>query len=230
MGGDRSAEGGTREGRVRGTLGPIGFIARLAPMPPYCALSSILSPPSTSPSSPAAPSVLCLGRGAWRPATHTSMRTCLASTVECSGRPVASPPGIPFGDHSSTTTEAAYRHRLLQFSDTASNLVYSDAGHEGGYRYCYPASPRRSTNTARKKVPPRRGARAKRTSSCSSVDMLVARCARRPSLLRPCVALRPCVPLRRYCTPAPPAPPLVERQVSPALLDESLRGVGQVVF
>merc|ERR1712166_596505 len=45
MGGDRSAEGGTREGRVRGTLGPIGFIARLAPMPPYCALSSILSPP-----------------------------------------------------------------------------------------------------------------------------------------------------------------------------------------
>ena len=91
MGGDRSAEGGTREGRVRGTLGPIGFIARLAPMPPYCALSSILSPPSTSPSSPAAPSVLCLGRGAWRPATHTSMRTCLASTVECSGRPVASP-------------------------------------------------------------------------------------------------------------------------------------------
>ena len=35
MGGDRSAEGGTREGRVRGTLGPIGFIARLAPIPPY---------------------------------------------------------------------------------------------------------------------------------------------------------------------------------------------------
>jgi len=91
MGGDCSAEGGTREGRVRGTLGPIGFIARLAPMPPYCALSSILSPPSTSPSSPAAPSVLCLGRGARRPTTHTSMRTCLASTVECSGRPVASP-------------------------------------------------------------------------------------------------------------------------------------------
>ena len=91
MGGDCSAEGGTREGRVRGTLGPIGFIARLAPIPPYCALSSILSPPSTSPSSPAAPSVLCLGRGAWRPTTHTSMRTCLASTVECSGRPVASP-------------------------------------------------------------------------------------------------------------------------------------------
>ena len=30
MGGDCSAEGGTREGRVRGTLGPIGFIARLA--------------------------------------------------------------------------------------------------------------------------------------------------------------------------------------------------------
>eukprot|EP00964_Phaeocystis_antarctica_P042308 scaffold24242_cov66-Phaeocystis_antarctica.AAC.4 len=42
MGGDCSAEGGTREGRVRGTLGPIGFIARLAPIPPYCALFSIL--------------------------------------------------------------------------------------------------------------------------------------------------------------------------------------------
>ena len=32
MGGECSAEGGTREGRVRGTLGPIGFIARLAPI------------------------------------------------------------------------------------------------------------------------------------------------------------------------------------------------------
>ena len=54
--------------------------------------------------------------------------------------------------------------------------------------------------------------------------MHAARCLRRPSLLRPCVALRPCMALRRYCTPA------VERPVSPAILDESLRGVGQVVF
>ena len=54
MGGDCSAEGGTREGRVRGTLGTIGFIARLAPIPPYCALFSALCSPSTTPSSPAA--------------------------------------------------------------------------------------------------------------------------------------------------------------------------------
>jgi urea transporter len=50
------------------------------------------------------------------------------------------------------------------------------------------------------------------------LDMIAARCFRRPSLLHPCVALR------RYCTPA------VERPVTPAILDESLRGMGQVVF
>ena len=61
MGGDCSAEGGTREGRVKGTLGLIGFIARLAPMPPYCALSPVPWSPSTAPSSPAAPFVLWLG-------------------------------------------------------------------------------------------------------------------------------------------------------------------------
>ena len=34
---------------MRGTLGPIGFIARLAPIPPYCALFSALCSPSTTP-------------------------------------------------------------------------------------------------------------------------------------------------------------------------------------
>ena len=92
MGGDCSAEGGTREGRVRGTLGLNGFIARLAPIPPYCALFSVLWSPSTSPSSPTAPPVLYLGRRAWRPTTHTSMRTCLASTARWSFRAVRWPP------------------------------------------------------------------------------------------------------------------------------------------
>ena len=34
---------------MRGTLGTIGFIARLAPLPPYCALFSALCSPSTTP-------------------------------------------------------------------------------------------------------------------------------------------------------------------------------------
>ena len=64
MGGECSAEGGTREGRVRGTLGTIDFIARLAPTPPYCALFSALCSPSTTPSSPAALPFPYLGSGA----------------------------------------------------------------------------------------------------------------------------------------------------------------------
>ena len=60
MGGDCSAEGGTREGRVKGTLGLIGFIARLAPMPPYCALSPVpWSPSSTALPLPPRPSSCC---------------------------------------------------------------------------------------------------------------------------------------------------------------------------
>ena len=49
---------------MRGTLGTIGFIARLAPMPPYCALFSALCSPSTTPSSPAALPFPYLGSGA----------------------------------------------------------------------------------------------------------------------------------------------------------------------
>ena len=49
---------------MRGTLGTIGFIARLAPIPPYCALFSALYSPSTTPSSPAALPFPYLGSGA----------------------------------------------------------------------------------------------------------------------------------------------------------------------
>ena len=49
---------------MRGTLGTIGFIARLAPIPPYCALFSALCSPSTTPSSPAALPFPYLGSGA----------------------------------------------------------------------------------------------------------------------------------------------------------------------
>ena len=52
--GDCSAEGGTREGRVRNALGSMCFIARLPPIPlhnplipPYCALYLGPCPPST---------------------------------------------------------------------------------------------------------------------------------------------------------------------------------------
>ena len=69
---DCSAEGGTRLGCLRGTLGAICFIARLPPWSPYCAL----------PPGPRSPSMLhpylsrraplpYLGSGPWRSTTHT---------------------------------------------------------------------------------------------------------------------------------------------------------------
>ena len=61
------AEGGTREGRVRGMLARSALSAssrRLAPIPPYCALFSALYSPSTTPSSPAALPFPYLGSGA----------------------------------------------------------------------------------------------------------------------------------------------------------------------
>ena len=91
-GSDSSAEGGTRGGDVRDALGSIGFIASLAPMPPYCALfpaPSLRGPPPPTAPSPATHSILFPVVEGAASTTHTSMRTCLASTVESSGRSVA---------------------------------------------------------------------------------------------------------------------------------------------